>query len=272
MPLSDTITAQWAWTIPVLSVSAFFVTAVFGRFLPKQGVYIPIAAIALGFVLFWLVLADVVANGPRTAGIDWIILGDTRVSWSIIVDRLSVVMVGLVTFVSLVVQVYSIEYMRGEKRIGWYYAVHALFAGAMLALVLADNLIFLYVAWELVGLGSYLLIGFWWERRSAAEAAKKAFITTRIGDVGLLIGIIMLFRETGTFDISTIFHIAEQGGDRRYDVELRLCYRSSLERWGSRLNFRSTSGCRTRWRGQPLSAPSFTPRRWSLQGYSSSRG
>ena len=157
-------------------------------------------------------LADLAANGARTVGVDWIVLGDTRISWGIIVDRLSVTMLGLVTFVALLVQVYSLEYMRGERRIGWYYAVHALFAGAMLALVLADNLIFLYVAWELVGLGSYLLIGFWWERRSAAEAAKKAFITTRIGDVGLLIGIILLFRATGTFDISTIFHVAEQGG------------------------------------------------------------
>ena len=77
-----------------------------------------------------------------------------------------------------------------------YFAAHALFAAAMLALVLADNLVFLYVAWELVGLGSFLLIGFWYERRSAAEAAKKAFITTRIGDVGLLIGIILLYRAT----------------------------------------------------------------------------
>ncbi len=212
MPLSDTITAEWAWAIPALSVSAFFITATLGRFLPRQGVYIPIAAIAVGFVLFWFVLADLVVNGARSVAIDWIVLGDTRISWGVIVDRLSVTMLGLVTFVALLVQVYSIEYMKGERRIGWYYAVHALFAGAMLALVLADNLIFLYLAWELVGLGSYLLIGFWWERRSAAEAAKKAFITTRIGDVGLLIGIILLFRATGTFDISTIFHVAEQGG------------------------------------------------------------
>ena len=212
MPLSDTITASWAWVIPALSVSAFFLTAILGRFLPRQGVYVPIAAIAIGFVLFWFVLADLAANGAHTVGVDWIVLGDTRISWGIIVDRLSVTMLGLVTFVALLVQVYSLEYMKGERRIGWYYAVHALFAGAMLALVLADNLIFLYVAWELVGLGSYLLIGFWWERRSAAEAAKKAFITTRIGDVGLLIGIILLFRATGTFDISTIFHVAEQGG------------------------------------------------------------
>ena len=212
MPLSNTITAEWAWVIPALSVSAFFITATLGRFLPKQGVYIPIAAIGVGFVVFWFVLADLVANGARAVAIDWIVLGDTRISWGVIVDRLSVSMLGLVTFVALLVQVYSIEYMKGERRIGWYYAVHALFAGAMLALVLADNLIFLYLAWELVGLGSYLLIGFRWEKRSAAEAAKKAFITTRIGDVGLLIGIILLFRATGTFDISTIFHVAEQGG------------------------------------------------------------
>ena len=212
MLLSDTITAQWAWVIPALSVSAFFITAALGRFLPRQGVYVPIAAIALGFVIFWYVLADLTANGARTLAIDWIVLGKTTISWGIIVDRLSVTMLGLVTFVALLVQVYSLEYMRGEGRLWWYYAVHALFAGAMLALVLADNLIFLYLAWELVGLGSYLLIGFWWERRSAAEAAKKAFITTRIGDVGLLIGIILLFRATGTFDISTIFHVAEQGG------------------------------------------------------------
>ena len=95
---------------------------------------------------------------------------------------------------------------------GRYYAFHSLFAAAMLALVLADNLVFLYIAWELVGLGSYLLIGFWYERRSAAEAAKKAFVTTRIGDVGLLIGIILLFNATGTFEISTIIHIAQNGG------------------------------------------------------------
>ena len=101
--------------------------------------------------------------------------------------------------------------MRGDSRFGWYFAVHSLFGAAMLALVLADNLLFLYIAWELVGLGSYLLIGFWWERRSAAEAAKKAFITTRIGDVGLLIGIILLFRATGTFDISEIIEMAQAG-------------------------------------------------------------
>jgi len=88
----------------------------------------------------------------------------------------------------------------------------SLFVAAMLTLVLADNFLLLYAAWEGVGFCSYLLIGFWHEKRSAAEAAKKAFVTTRIGDVGLLIGIILLWREAGTFDISEIFKFAENGG------------------------------------------------------------
>ena len=102
--------------------------------------------------------------------------------------------------------------MKGDSRFGWYFAVHSLFAAAMLLLVLSDNLLLLYFAWELEGLGSYLLIGFWYEKKSAAEAAKKAFVTTRIGDVGLLIGIIILFKASGTFDISSIIHVAQEGG------------------------------------------------------------
>jgi len=102
--------------------------------------------------------------------------------------------------------------MKGDPRFGWYFSIHSLFAAAMIVVVLVDNLLLMYFAWELVGLGSYLLIGFWYERKAASEAAKKAFITTRIGDVALLIGIILIFKSTGTFDISSIFHIAKNGG------------------------------------------------------------
>ena len=205
------IGVEWAWVIPALSASAFVVVALFGRWLPMRGAFVSIAAVLLGFVLFWFVLADLLANGGGAFGGGWLVLGDVSITWGVIVDRLSVTMIGLVTFVALLVQVYSIEYMRGEPRYGWYFAAHALFAAAMLALVLADNLVFLYLAWELVGLGSYLLIGFWYEKRPAAEAAKKAFVTTRIGDVGLLIGIILLYRATGTFDISGVIHAVENG-------------------------------------------------------------
>ena len=211
MPFSDTIGTEWAWVIPALSASAFFLVVVFGRLFPGRGAFISISAIFLGFVLFWYVLRGLLDNGPDALSINWLTVGDTKITWGVVIDRLSVTMLGLVTFVALLVQVYSVGYMKGDPRFGWYFAAHSLFAAAMLALVLADNLLFLYISWELVGLGSYLLIGFWYEKRSAAEAAKKAFVTTRIGDVALLVGIILLFKETGTFEISTIFHVVDEG-------------------------------------------------------------
>ncbi|MFQ5874848.1 MAG: NADH-quinone oxidoreductase subunit L, partial [Dehalococcoidia bacterium] len=170
-------------------------------------------AIGFGFVLFWFVPRDLLVNSPGIFSTTWFDVGGTSIKLGMIVDPLAVLMMGLVTFVALAVQVYSLGYMRGDPRLGWYFAVHSLFAAAMLGLVLADNLLLLYVAWELVGLCSYLLIGFWYERRSAAEAAKKAFVTTRFGDVGLLIAILVLFKsvEPNTFDISTIFRAIQAG-------------------------------------------------------------
>ena len=200
---------EWAWLIPVYGFAAFAVVALAGRYLPGKGVWVSILAILAGFVTFWPVLADLLDQGVGEYHFakEWFSAGDITVGWGIIVDPLTIVMVGLVTFVALAVQVYSLGYMRGDPRIGWYFAVQSLFAASMLALVMADNLLLLYVSWELVGLCSYLLIGFWWERRSASEAAKKAFITTRIGDVGLLIGILLLVTHTGTFNIAEILRI-----------------------------------------------------------------
>ncbi|MCA9556820.1 MAG: hypothetical protein KC933_42745, partial [Myxococcales bacterium] len=144
---------------------------------------------------------------------DWINIGNGFfvIEFSTYVDAITMVMLPVVTIVALMVLVYSTGYMHGEPRYGWYFAVLSLFVAAMLTLVLSGNLIQLYLAWEGVGLASYLLIGFYWERQSAAEAAKKAFITTRIGDVGLLIGIILLWRATGTFDIQQIIAAATSG-------------------------------------------------------------
>ena len=200
-----------AWLAPVFCLAAFTVIVVLGRFLPRQGAHLSVLAILAGFGVFWYVLTGFLSSGGGTYQLQWFTVGDVTLTWGIIVDELSIVMLGLVTLVALAVQVYSLSYMKDEPAFGWYFAVHSLFAAAMLTLILADNFLLLYIAWELVGLCSYLLIGFWYQRRSAAEAAKKAFITTRIGDVGLLIGILLLFNETGTFDIATIIHVAEQG-------------------------------------------------------------
>ena len=206
---------ELAWLAPAFSFAAFGLIVLLGRYLPGKGAFLAILAIGGAFAVFWLVLAGFLGQGVGTYPFDrtWFEIGDASgdkaIQWGMTIDPLSVVMLGLVSFIALLVQLYSLGYMAGEERFGWYFAAHALFAAAMLTLVLADNFLLLYIAWELVGLGSYLLIGFWYERRSAAEAAKKAFVTTRIGDVGLLIGILILFKATGTFQMSAIF--AEAG-------------------------------------------------------------
>ncbi|MBI2866022.1 MAG: NADH-quinone oxidoreductase subunit L [Chloroflexi bacterium] len=202
---------EWAWLAAAAPLAAFPVVALWGRRLPGRGAYISILAIGLVFLLFWRVGANFLERGVGHFSISWFHAGGTRLVLGMTIDPLSVFMLGIVSLVALGVQVYSLKYMEKEPRFSWYFAVQSLFAASMLGLVLADNLLLLYITWELVGLCSYLLIGFWYEKRSAAEAAKKAFVTTRLGDVGLLIGILVLFKATGTFDMQAIFHAVEAG-------------------------------------------------------------
>jgi NADH-quinone oxidoreductase subunit L len=131
----------------------------------------------------------------------------------VLVDDKSALMLILVTLVALLVQVYSLGYLGDEPppALGRYYLYQSLFAFSMLGLVLAPNFLQLFVCWELVGLCSYLLIGFWYQKASAARAAVKAFWTTKLGDVGLLIGIVLLWRLTGTFEFSSLKAMAEGG-------------------------------------------------------------
>ena len=217
---------EWAWLIPVFCFVAAPIIVISGRVLPGKGASLSILAIGTGFVVFWVVLANFLDAGDSTKNCftsadtgsltcqythSWFHAGELELFWGIVVDPLTVVMLGLVTFVALMVQIYSLGYMHGDPRFGWYFAVHSLFAAAMLTLVLADNFLLLYVAWELVGICSYLLIGFWHERPAAKEAAKKAFIVTRIGDVGLLVGILLLWREVGSFSMADAFEAARSG-------------------------------------------------------------
>ncbi len=217
-----------AWVIPVLPAAAFVALMVFGSvgsYFRKQlgGVkeewlaYPAILAMLASFLLVFPVIADFtdkLAAGERFAAnsVEWLRIPDQlTIELGVHVDAITIVMLVVVSFVSLMVQVYSLGYMRGDSRFGWFYAMLSLFAASMLALVLADNFLLLYFSWELVGLCSYLLIGHYSHLRSASEAAKKAFITTRLGDVGLLIAIILLFRETGTFNIQEVIATAEDG-------------------------------------------------------------
>jgi NADH-quinone oxidoreductase subunit L len=209
---------EQAWLIPAIPAAAAGILILFGKYLPRKGDWLSVLAIGTSFVLFFFVLHDLTdalaRGGEFTAvhsGREWVRIGSFNLRIGFQVDQLAAVMLAVVSFISLMVQVYSLGYMKGDKRYGWYFAVQSLFAAAMLTLVLADNFLLLYFAWEGVGLCSFLLIGHYHERRSAAEAAKKAFITTRLGDVGLLIGAILLYRSVGTFDMSTIFDAARSG-------------------------------------------------------------
>ena len=208
---TEAIGLQWAWLAPAACVGAFTALALFGRYLPWKGPYIAIGAIGFGFVLFWFLLNDLLHGAAREFSATWFEAGGGVFDLGMTIDPVAMVMMGVITFVSLLVQIYSLGYMRGESRLAWYFAVHSLFVASMLGIVLSNNLLVLYVGWELVGICSYLLIGFWYERRSAAEAAKKAFITTRIGDVGLLVGILLLYNKLGTFHIPTILEAVEAG-------------------------------------------------------------
>jgi len=217
-----------AYLIPAIPAAAFVVLLLFGKYLPRGGDFIAILAIAASFALLFPVLIDFLDHADGTEFVpgekswEWVRFEtggrDFEIRLGFFVDQISIVMLAVVSFVALIVQIYSVGYMRGDPKYGWYFTCMSLFAASMLTLVLADNLLLLYAAWEGVGFCSFLLIGFWWERRSAAEAAKKAFITTRIGDVGFLIGILLLWKEARTFDITAIFEFAERGGFNDADI------------------------------------------------------
>jgi NADH-quinone oxidoreductase subunit L len=211
---------EQAWLIPAIPAVAFAFLLIFGPYLPRRGDWVAVLAIGATFVLFFPVLADLLdaidadyegfTGGGKSW--EWISVEGFEIDIGVYVDEITVTMLAVVSLVATLVQVYSISYMKGDPRYGWYFTVMCLFAASMLTLVLADGLLLMYAAWELVGLCSFLLIGFWWEKRSAAEAAKKAFVTTRIGDVGFLIGIILLWLKADTFNIQEIIEFAESGG------------------------------------------------------------
>ncbi|MEX0869634.1 MAG: NADH-quinone oxidoreductase subunit L, partial [Nitriliruptoraceae bacterium] len=160
----------------------------------------------VAFALAAGVAAQVVgADGPLVREMPtWIVAGDLEVTFSLFIDPLTAVMLLVVTGVGLLIHVYSLGYMHGDPRFGRFFAYLNLFLGSMLVLVLGSNLLTLFLGWELVGLSSYLLIGFWFEKAEFAVAAKKAFITNRVGDVAFMVAMFVAFANFGTLDIAAI--------------------------------------------------------------------
>ncbi len=194
-----------AWSIFLLPLASFVIIALvirpfFNRYAKVAG-YITILAIAVSLVLSsWALRATVGHEGPiGWESHHWMTIGKLEINLGILMDSLTTIMLVIVTGVSLMVQVYSQGYMRSDPGYARYFAFMSLFTASMLGLVLARNIIQLYVFWELVGLCSYLLIGFWYHRPAAAAAAKKAFIITRLGDLGFLMAILYLFFNADAF-------------------------------------------------------------------------
>jgi len=206
------------WLILLLPFLSFVIISLFIRpFVRAESRiagYITITALTGSFALSVWALAEVLAaphHVLETTPISWLVVGNLQINIGMMMDSLTAVMLIVVTLVSLMVQIYSQGYMKGDPGYHRYYAWMSLFTASMLGLLLADNLLQMFVFWEMVGLCSYLLIGFWFHRPSAANAAKKAFIVTRLGDFGFLVAILILFLNTGTFDVSELHQLAITG-------------------------------------------------------------
>ena len=198
------ISQAGVWIIFFLPVAAFAVNALivrpFFNHRPILASQVIIGALTAALVLSIWTLASVIEDGPLTFdGYTWLSIAGMDLSMSLIVDSLTAIMLVVVTGVSLMVQIYSHGYMKGDPGYVRYFAFMSMFSAAMIGLVIAGNIIQLYVMWELVGLGSYLLIGFWHDKPAAAAAAKKAFLVTRLGDFGFLLAILYLFFNRGAF-------------------------------------------------------------------------
>ncbi len=235
---------EHAWLIPVIPAVAFAIIIVFGKKLPMQGSEVGLASmsaslvIAVGTTWQWIQRVDAVhgsegegalargvfgfARGlvPRAAeggepyvepvirSWTWWQSGGIEFGLGQHIDGLAVMALLLVTFISTLVQIFSLEYVRGDRRYTHFFASITLFSAGMLAMVLAENTVQLILGWEIMGLCSFLLIGHWWEERANSEAALKAFLTVRVGDIGLLVGVAILFGAFGTFSIQETSRIA----------------------------------------------------------------
>jgi len=189
------------WLIPALPMLAAGLSALLKQGSRKLAAGLAVGSMAASLVLSLIALAHAIAHsgGPvETCNVGWLQFGGEwlKVGWML--DPLTAVMLAMVTFVGLLIFIYSMGYMEHDENFTRFFCFLALFAGGMLGVVIANSLLLLFMCWEIVGLTSYLLIGFWYANPKAAAAAKKAFITTRIGDLGFFLGMMWLYSQSGT--------------------------------------------------------------------------
>jgi len=207
---------QLSIVVLLLPLLSFVILIFFNRRLPRRGDFVGVgilgSAFAISAYIFWSVIVQTYDPAFRIAwDFTWIDLGNVhgigplQVRMGIVIDNLTAIMLAMVTLISLLVHLYSTGYMAGDKNYGRYFAFLGIFTFSMLGIVLSDNLFSIYIFWELVGLSSYLLIGFFFEKQSAADAQKKAFLVNRVGDIGMWLGILILYSQFHTFSFEQIY-------------------------------------------------------------------
>lgn len=217
--MTESVLSTLSLIILFLPLLGFTVVILLGKRFPKLYLF-EVAILTFAFILSVVVMYSKLAyylNIDIISSFNWITIGAAplagivNIELGIKIDNVTVIMLFVVNLISMLVHIFSIEYMHGDQRYTRYFANLGLFTFSMLGIVLTHNLLMMYIFWELVGLSSYLLIGHWYEKKSAADAAKKAFIVNRIGDIGMFIGILILFTHYKTFTFDTIFAQISQG-------------------------------------------------------------
>ena len=203
---------EYVWLVPGFPLLGALVNGLFGRtHIRDRAHWVAVPAAGLSFLVALFVSIEVIGGRIRDADIfPWIVAGALEVPVGVLIDPLSAVMIFTVTSVGFLVHVYSAKYMHGDPGYHRYFTYLNLFLFAMLILVLANNYLLMFVGWEAVGVCSFLLIGFWYERKSAGDAASKAFIVNRVGDAGFLLGLFLMWSTLGSFRFAEVFGRAAQ--------------------------------------------------------------
>jgi NADH-quinone oxidoreductase subunit L len=202
---------EYVWLIPVFPAIGFMINGLFGGSLGKKVVsWVGPSVIGLSFLTSILIFLELIGRPPserlfEKVIFDWVVSGSFQTVIGYQIDPLSILMALVVTGVSFFIHIYSVGYMHDDPGYTRYFTYLNLFVFMMLNLILANNFLLMFVGWEGVGLCSYLLIGFWYEKDSAANAGKKAFVVNRVGDFGFILGIFLLFINFGTLDFTDIF-------------------------------------------------------------------
>ena len=206
--MMEHIFINYSLFILFLPLVAFVIQIFFGKRLPRQGDWVSIGAISITLILaitmFVKMLLDYDPEFSKEASFVWLDMGAFNIRLGFLVDNITIIMLLVVALISTCTHVFSTQYLKGDIRYSRYFGYLGLFTFSMNGIVLANNLMSMYMFWELVGVSSYLLIGHWFEKDSAANASKKAFLTNRVGDIGFFIGIMLIYSAVGSFAFTDV--------------------------------------------------------------------